>query len=115
MSFHPSLNQNLKNKIRTSENIISNNIAINYKINNSQNNTSYSDKYNSSRFSNSINSYQKNEYICNHCERINKIENTMCFFCGFNNKDVINNININKNNQNKNVRKLKNNIIIKKK
>ena len=110
-----SLNQNLKNKIRTSENIISNNIAINYKINNSQNNTSYSDKYNSSRFSNSINSYQKNEYICNHCERINKIENAMCFFCGFNNKDVINNININKNNQNKNVRKLKNNIIIKKK
>ena len=114
-----NLNQNLKNKIRTKENIISDNININYIIKNNLNNPSNSEHYTSSRCSNSINSYnsyQKNEYICSHCERINKIENANCFFCGFDNRNNINNINNNNNNQqNKNIRKLKNNIVIKQK
>ena len=102
------LNKNFKNKIRTSENIISDDFIINYNLNsNNNNNPSFSDNHNSSRYSGSINSfssYQKNEYICNHCERINKIENKMCFFCGYNNQPFLNNIN---NNVNKNIRKQK--------
>ena len=88
-----SLNKNLKNKIRTSENIISDSYSINYSIHSHKNNNnlSLSDNYNSSsRYSgsvNSYNSYQKNEYICNHCERINKIENKKCFFCGYKNNE----------------------------
>ena len=110
-----NLNQNLKNKIRTRENIIADNYEINYSINN-KNYTSNSENYTSSRYSNSINSYnsyQKNEYMCNNCERINKIENPICFFCGFDNKNIANNVN--KNIQKQNIKKLKNNIIIKKK
>ena len=106
-----NLNQNLKNKIRTRENIISDNFIINYSLNNT-NNPSYSDNNTSSRYSNSINSYNsypKAEYICKHCERINKIENQICFFCGFDNSSILNNMNDN------NIRKLKNNIIIKRK
>jgi len=118
-----NLNKNLNNKIRTSENIISENSNINYKLNNSnrQNrnkNPSLSDNHNSSRFSgsiNSLNSYQKKEYICSHCERINKIENKICFFCGFNNKPILNsenNIssNNNKNTKNNNTNNIKNKI-----
>ena len=111
-----NLNQNLKNKIRTRENIIADNYGINYSINNN-NNASYSENYTSSRYSNSIksyNSFQKNEYICNNCERINKIENVICFFCGFDNSNIINNNN-NKNIPNNKTKKLKSNIIIKKK
>ena len=111
-----NLNQNLKNKIRTRENIIADNYGINYSINNN-NNASYSENYTSSRYSNSIksyNSFQKNEYICNNCERINKIENVICFFCGFDNSNLINNNN-NKNIPNNKTKKLKSNIIIKKK
>ena len=112
-----NLNQNLKNKIRTKENIITD-ININYIIQNNLNNPSNSEHYTSSRCSNSIksyNSYQKNEYICSHCERINKMENAICSFCGFDNRSN-NNMNNNNNNQpNKNIRKLKNNIIIKQK
>ena len=111
-----NLNQNLKNKIRTRENIIADNYGINYSINNN-NNASYSENYTSSRYSNSIksyNSFQKNEYLCNHCERINKIENVICFFCGFDNSNLINNNN-NKNIPNNKTKKLKSNIIIKKK
>ena len=110
-----NLNQNLKNKIRTRENIIADNFDINYSINN-KNSNSYSENYTSSRYSNSIksyNSYQKNEYICNNCERINKIENAICFFCGNDNSILVNNIN--KNISNQNIKKLKNNIIFKKK
>ena len=110
-----SLNQNLKNKIRTRENIIADNYEINYSINN-KNSNSYSENYTSSGYSNSIhsyNSYQKNnEYICNNCERINKIENTICFFCGFDNRKLINNI-IN-NIPTQNIKKLKNSIAVKK-
>ena len=118
-----NLNKNLNNKIRTSENIISENSNINYKLNNSnrQNrnkNPSLSDNHNSSRFSgsiNSLNSYQKKEYICSHCERINKIENKICFFCGFNNKPILNsenNISSNnsKNTKNNNTNNIKNKI-----
>ena len=94
------LTKNLKNKIRTSENIISDNYTINYSIGSTNNNNpSFSDYYNnSSRFSGSINSfssYQKNEYLCNHCERINKIENKICFFCGYDNRPYLTNINKN--------------------
>ena len=110
-----SLNKNIKNKIRTNENIISDNYNINYNINSlssqNRNNPSFSDNYNSSRFSGSVNSlssYQKNEYICNHCERINKIENKICFFCGYNNKpfltNIVNNSNYSNNNNFKNQR-----------
>ena len=102
-----SLNKNLENKIRTTENVISDNYTINYSIG-SQNNPTLSDNYNSSRYSGSINSYssyQKNEYICSHCERINKIENKICFFCGYDNKPIINN-KIN-NNKNKKIKKQK--------
>ena len=109
-----NLNQNLKNKIRTRENILIDNYEINYSINN-RNNISSSDNYTSSRYSNSIhsyNSYQKNEYICNNCERINKIENAICFFCGFNNRNLVNNII--KNIPKQNIKKLKKNIIVKK-
>ena len=98
------LKKNFKNSIRTSENIISDDYIIDY---NQCNNPSCSDNHNSSRYSGSINSfssYQKNEYICNHCERINKIENAICFFCGYNNKSFLNNIN---NNIKKNLRKQK--------
>ena len=121
-----SLNKNLKNKIRTSENIISDNYNINYKYGvhsqkNNNNNLSLSDNYNSSRYSGSVNSFnsqQKNEYICNHCERINKIENKKCSFCGYDNNSYLKNINMNlanniirnikkhkqkKNNSNKNI------------
>ncbi len=98
-----SLNKNLKNKIRTNENIISDNYAINYKYcihsYKNNNNLSLSDNYNSSRYSgsvNSYNSYQKSEYICNHCERINKIENKICFFCGYDNSALLKNINLGK-------------------
>ena len=116
-----NLNQNLKNKIRTNENILSD-FNINYEIITPKN-PSFSDNYTSSRYSNSVksfNSYQKNEYLCSHCERINKIENHICFFCGFDNKEFIKNMNNNNNFNNKttsnnNVRKLKNNIIIKRK
>ena len=94
------LNKNLKNKIRTNENIISDNYTINYKYGihsyKNNNNLSLSDNYNSSRYSGSVNSYssfQKNEYICNHCERINKIENKKCFFCGYDNNTLLKNIN----------------------
>ena len=95
-----SLTKNLKNKIRTSENIISDNYTINYSIGSTNNNNpSFSDYYNnSSRFSGSINSFssnQKNEYLCNHCERINKIENKICFFCGYDNRPYLTNINKN--------------------
>ena len=100
-----NLNKNLKNKIRTKENIILDNYIINYTISVHNNNQSLSDNYNnSSRYSGSINSYssyQKNEYICNHCERINKIENKICFFCGYDNKPFINS------NTNKNIKKQK--------
>ena len=115
-----NLSQNMKNKIRTDENILSD-FNINYEILTPKN-PSFSDNYTSSRYSNSVNSYnsyQKNEYICNHCERINKIENNICMFCGFDNKrfndNINNNIINNKANSNNNVRKLKNNIIIKRK
>ena len=95
-----SLTKNLKNKIRTSENIISDNYTINYSIGSTNNNNpSFSDYYNnSSRYSGSINSfssYQKNEYLCNHCERINKIENKICFFCGYDNRPYLTNLNKN--------------------
>jgi hypothetical protein len=95
------LNKNLKNKIRTNENIISDNYTINYKYGihsyKNNNNLSLSDNYNSSRYSGSVNSYssfQKNEYICNHCERINKMENKKCFFCGYDNNALLKNINV---------------------
>ena len=110
-----NLNQNLKNKIRTKENILSDNIIINYGYSKS-NNPSYSENNTLLRYSNSNNSYQisqKSEYICNHCERINKTENQNCLFCGFNNKNCSNNIN--KNKQIQNILRLKNNKIIKKK
>ena len=118
-----NLNKNLNNKIRTSENIISENSNINYKLtsSNRQNRNkipSLSDNHNSSRLSgsiNSLNSYQKKEYICTHCERINKIENIICFYCGFNNKPVLNsenNISSNNNNntKNSNIKNIKNKI-----
>ena len=115
-----NFNKNLKNKIRTNENIFSD-FNKNYEINTTKN-ISYSDYYTSSRYSNSVNSYnlwQKNEYLCNYCERINKIENPICFFCGLDNKNFLNNVNDNvnnnKTNNNKYIRKLKNNIIIKRK
>ena len=110
-----NLNQNLKNKIRTKENILSDNIIINYGYSKS-NNPSYSENNTLLRYSNSNNSYQisqKSEYICNHCERINKTENQNCLFCGFNNNNCSNNIN--KNKQIQNILRLKNNKVIKKK
>lgn len=105
-----NLNKNLDNKIRTRENIISDNCNINYKLTNSskQNrnkNPSLSYNHKSSRFSGSINSFnsnQKSEYICTHCERINKIENKICFYCGFNNKPILNSNNDISSNNNKN-------------
>ena len=114
-----NLNQNLKNKIRISEKIISDDIDININNNNLLNNTpknpSLSDNYSSSLYTNSVNSYNvlpRKEYICNNCERINKGDNFVCFFCGFDNKGILTD---NKNKQNNNIRKLKNNIIIKRK
>ena len=100
-----NLNKNLKNKIRTKENIILDNYIINYTISVHNNNQSLSNNYNnSSRYSGSINSYssyQKNKYKCNHCERINKIENKICFFCGYDNKPFL------INNKKKNIKKQK--------
>ena len=115
-----SLSKNLKNKFRTRENIISDNYTINYNISiQNNNNPSLSDNYNnSSRYSGSINSYnshQKNEYICNHCERINKIENKICFFCGYDNKPYLFNLNKNINNKKQKSHILKNKNTIKKK
>ena len=82
-----SLTKNVKNKIRTSENIISDEYTINYSIGSQYNNSS---RYSGSI--NSYNSYQKNEYLCNHCERINKIEKKICFFCGYDNRPFLSNI-----------------------
>ena len=46
--------------------------------------------------------------ICNNCERINKIENKKCFFCGYDNNSYLKNININlANNIIKNIKKHK--------
>ena len=111
-----NLAQNLKNKIRISENIIPDNdsdiIINNNIINNTPKNTSFSDNYSSSMYTNSVNSYNiflKKEFACKNCGRFNKGDNFMCSFCGFDNKNFIDD------NKNNNTRKLKNNIIIKRK
>ena len=114
---------NLKNKIRTSENIIPNiqiipicdknkyntNQILKDNINNIYNNISD----NSSRLSSSVASSNSQkgsnkikEYICFKCNRININEEKICKFCGFNNNKINKNQNnkiLNENNINNNV------------